>query len=146
MCIALCFGSIKIVDYSQTLSVTTTMTTIIYIIVFGLIAYVVIGIIANSSRTKYSPNDKESITRIDSTKRNLREKWNIDPGNFWIPLNGDVSDNSCYFNTDEFNSHFGLDKLSGLINRIEKGKIYSCLLYTSPSPRDMRRSRMPSSA
>ena len=24
--------------------------------------------------------------------------------------------------------------------------IYSCLLYTSPSPRDMRRSRMPSSA
>ena len=27
-----------------------------------------------------------------------------------------------------------------------EGKIYVCLLYTSPSPRDMRRSRMPSSA
>ena len=26
------------------------------------------------------------------------------------------------------------------------GVFYSCLLYTSPSPRDMRRSRMPSSA
>ena len=25
-------------------------------------------------------------------------------------------------------------------------KLYTCLLYTSPSPRDMRRSRMPSSA
>ena len=25
-------------------------------------------------------------------------------------------------------------------------KFYICLLYTSPSPRDMRRSRMPSSA
>ena len=25
-------------------------------------------------------------------------------------------------------------------------KLLSCLLYTSPSPRDMRRSRMPSSA
>ena len=25
-------------------------------------------------------------------------------------------------------------------------EIYTCLLYTSPSPRDMRRSRMPSSA
>ena len=25
-------------------------------------------------------------------------------------------------------------------------KVISCLLYTSPSPRDMRRSRMPSSA
>ena len=26
------------------------------------------------------------------------------------------------------------------------GRYYYCLLYTSPSPRDMRRSRMPSSA
>ena len=26
------------------------------------------------------------------------------------------------------------------------GQLYHCLLYTSPSPRDMRRSRMPSSA
>ena len=28
----------------------------------------------------------------------------------------------------------------------EDGWFYNCLLYTSPSPRDMRRSRMPSSA
>ena len=28
----------------------------------------------------------------------------------------------------------------------ESHKDYACLLYTSPSPRDMRRSRMPSSA
>ena len=27
-----------------------------------------------------------------------------------------------------------------------KGVVYSCLLYTSPSPRDKRQSRMPSSA
>ena len=26
------------------------------------------------------------------------------------------------------------------------GKVYACLLYTSPSPRDRTRSRMPSSA
>ena len=36
------------------------------------------------------------------------------------------------------------------ISEIEMGWIYAaficCLLYTSPSPRDMRRSRMPSSA
>ena len=30
--------------------------------------------------------------------------------------------------------------------RGDKNKIYSCLLYTSPSPRDKRQSRMPSSA
>ena len=28
----------------------------------------------------------------------------------------------------------------------EKGTPFACLLYTSPSPRDMRRTRMPSSA
>ena len=28
----------------------------------------------------------------------------------------------------------------------KSGPFYICLLYTSPSPRDMRRSRMPSSA
>ena len=30
--------------------------------------------------------------------------------------------------------------------RIEAVAVFGCLLYTSPSPRDMRRSRMPSSA
>ena len=30
--------------------------------------------------------------------------------------------------------------------RSKSGKIYSCLLYTSPSPRDLSTSRMPSSA
>ena len=29
---------------------------------------------------------------------------------------------------------------------VESNAPYTCLLYTSPSPRDMRRSRMPSSA
>ena len=29
---------------------------------------------------------------------------------------------------------------------LERDQLTSCLLYTSPSPRDMRRSRMPSSA
>ena len=29
---------------------------------------------------------------------------------------------------------------------IKKGEIYVCLLYTSPSPRDRQKSRMPSSA
>ena len=33
-----------------------------------------------------------------------------------------------------------------LANIENEGTIPSCLLYTSPSPRDMRRSRMPSSA
>ena len=44
-------------------------------------------------------------------------------------------------------------KISMLLYQIDKwfnsktkDRLYTCLLYTSPSPRDMRRSRMPSSA
>ena len=32
------------------------------------------------------------------------------------------------------------------VTSLSQGKVYSCLLYTSPSPRDKRQSRMPSSA
>ena len=38
-----------------------------------------------------------------------------------------------------------MNVLSG-IYKPEKGAVYLCLLYTSPSPRDKRQSRMPSSA
>ena len=38
-----------------------------------------------------------------------------------------------------------LKTIAGLLTP-DSGEIDFCLLYTSPSPRDMRRSRMPSSA
>ena len=40
----------------------------------------------------------------------------------------------------------GSDPEHVAIFRIEKKQDYLCLLYTSPSPRDRTRSRMPSSA
>ena len=36
--------------------------------------------------------------------------------------------------------------LSNEYGRLAQGNKYGCLLYTSPSPRDRTRSRMPSSA
>ena len=48
------------------------------------------------------------------------------------------------------NKNFTFDYLSGTVRRdlLTEGQkaIYVCLLYTSPSPRDQRGSRMPSSA
>ena len=38
------------------------------------------------------------------------------------------------------------EKIKKKINNRKLSEIRNCLLYTSPSPRDMRRSRMPSSA
>ena len=42
----------------------------------------------------------------------------------------------------------GLDFLPDgrLVACFHRGEVYTCLLYTSPSPRDKRQSRMPSSA
>ena len=42
--------------------------------------------------------------------------------------------------------HEGLDTCGGADTDLEIGTIHDCLLYTSPSPRDKRQSRMPSSA
>ena len=39
-----------------------------------------------------------------------------------------------------------VDQTSHELHRLESAGIVSCLLYTSPSPRDQRGSRMPSSA
>ena len=36
--------------------------------------------------------------------------------------------------------------LTGRVVGVTPGELYYCLLYTSPSPRDKRQSRMPSSA
>ena len=52
--------------------------------------------------------------------------------------------------TGEQESEVRLASKSDLDQAVEAAKkafeTWSCLLYTSPSPRDMRRSRMPSSA
>ena len=44
---------------------------------------------------------------------------------------------AIYYSNESFNEFFKVRN---------KVQLYNCLLYTSPSPRDMRRSRMPSSA
>ena len=46
--------------------------------------------------------------------------------------------------TDRMSAVFGNDQANLLVNA--PGGVFNCLLYTSPSPRDRTRSRMPSSA
>ena len=43
-------------------------------------------------------------------------------------------------------SRVSLDINGNIINSYDYPQVYTCLLYTSPSPRDKRQSRMPSSA
>jgi hypothetical protein len=102
------------------------MATIISIIIFGLISYIAIRIIHNSmAHIHYFPNDEKTKCKINQVKTRLKEKWDIEPGNLWIPLDGEISLYICYFKTNEFNKNFGLIRFSGLMNQIEQGSIYS---------------------
>ena len=80
-----------------------------------------------------SPDDKDLrfyTIRLDALKRYLGISPNTRWGSFYKELDG-IADK--------------LDKKPIRIPNAEGGYI-SCLLYTSPSPRDRTRSRMPSSA
>ena len=48
--------------------------------------------------------------------------------------------------SSEFKEHHNEDSKYIIKNWLFSSPEYSCLLYTSPSPRDKRQSRMPSSA
>ena len=46
----------------------------------------------------------------------LKEKWEIVPCEFWIPLAGVVSRNTCYFDTNSFEENLSFEKLNSIIN------------------------------
>ena len=63
------------------------------------------------------------------------------------PFDKNVQDNDAWIGTDASNmstKQFTALDVAKYLNI--KGKISICLLYTSPSPRDVEESRMPSSA
>ena len=74
-------------------------------------------------------------------------------GNLSVSGSGTLGDSTITsaaptLNFDDTNSNpdFRIINNSGSFEFQDKTNSYACLLYTSPSPRDMRRSRMPSSA
>ena len=55
---------------------------------------------------------------------------------------------ATYFDLTHDVAGYGANNLIVVVNNViqEPASAYTCLLYTSPSPRDKRQSRMPSSA
>lgn len=56
--------------------------------------------------------------------KELKTKWKINPFDFWIPLSGVTEENTCYFDSFEFNEKFGFDKLNRIYNNLKTGRIY----------------------
>ncbi|EKT3964751.1 hypothetical protein AAIP55_002239 [Flavobacterium psychrophilum] len=61
----------------------------------------------------------------DTVKFSLKEKWNINAYDFWIPLHGKVEENTCYFEVEDFENNIGYEKLTQIIKEINTGNIYS---------------------
>ena len=63
---------------------------------------------------------------------------------------GDIGTSPLYTLKEVFSPHYGVqanhDGVFGILSLIFWSLFWVCLLYTSPSPRDRQKSRMPSSA
>ena len=65
---------------------------------------------------------------------------------FWTPITDGINHNGLVNINPTAASTFNEPALTTIVNRANVEPVISCLLYTSPSPRDRTRSRMPSSA
>ena len=82
----------------------------------------------NTNRAEYLPHEGVMLEEISSIIKD------VPTGNFVDATYG-------------FGSHFNLSTIHDHLNFIGFDRdLDSCLLYTSPSPRDRQKSRMPSSA
>ena len=96
----------------------------------------------NSKKTKNLKLDKFK-NKLQSTQTNIdriflreEEKTFSNPNiNIYI---------GSYDNEDSINRKSNIHRAR--LSKFKKSKLNGCLLYTSPSPRDIRRSRMPSAA
>ena len=72
--------------------------------------------------------------------------WVNGKGAEWRKRLKDWADYRGFKNTDEIKAIYGKNWSYWIAQEVKHDEVKYCLLYTSPSPRDMRRSRMPSSA
>ena len=90
-------------------------------------------------------DDSDQISdQITKSIRNLYEPHSTNYAAY-IKSKNEILDHS--FSESKINESINyLESRAMQLTKHEKEELYSCLLYTSPSPRDIRRSRMPSSA
>ena len=87
-----------------------------------------------------------SITVVAQKKKAPENPYAEEARNLVIEGNGYASENAFAKAESSYRQAIGLDPSSVSAKYNAGNNYYTCLLYTSPSPRDRTRSRMPSSA
>ena len=97
-----------------------------------------------------SSEASQIVTEVDiGSERIIRRRLEVVSDSLGIAFVGEESSLSCFGNANQrFEKPYFwcVDPLDGTLPFVEGRSGYACLLYTSPSPRDKRQSRMPSSA
>jgi len=61
---------------------------------------------------------------IKEVRDKLKEKWAIEYRDYWIPLDGDIGEDTEFFNYRIFQKEFGMEKLKRLISDLGHTFIY----------------------
>jgi hypothetical protein len=61
---------------------------------------------------------------IAEVRDKLKEKWSIGYRDYWSPLNGDIREDTEFFNYQIFQKEFGMEKLGRLISDLGHTNIY----------------------
>ena len=85
--------------------------------------------------------DKKGETPLETVKREIWEEIGVNPSNIKNIQEVGVTNNGHHIMVGFVDTKFKLPNL-----KKDENDAYGCLLYTSPSPRDLSTSRMPSSA
>ena len=93
------------------------------------------GIIGIASNKSVTTNIIQSLKKL--------EYRGYDSSGIATLYNGNINEVKCEGRVDTLEKNLNKSKLLG---NVGIGHVRCCLLYTSPSPRDRTRSRMPSSA
>ena len=109
----------------------------------------ILTILGVEALAEYMINEVQAVYRLQGVKindkhievivRQMLQKWEITDSGGTILLKGEQVDKAEFLEANEKAIEQGLQPAKG-------GPVLLCLLYTSPSPRDQRGSRMPSSA
>ena len=100
-------------------------------------------ILSGTSNLKLSKNIAKNL-KLKLINTNIRR---FADGEIYIEINENIRGNSVFVVQSTSNpANDNLMELLLVIDALKRSSAKTCLLYTSPSPRDKRQSRMPSSA